>query len=129
MFGKFKLVLVGHIHKKQELGSNILFPGATNQQRSSDSKGTFGYYKIYSDLTYKFIELKTPIFRFYKEESEIDNDTDYWVKTKDLKIIKEEVEDVEIETTDKTSIAKEYMKSEGIKSKRKRRLLIKYLNK
>lgn len=129
LFGKFDLVICGHIHKRQELGNNILFPGAPMQQRTSDNKGSFGYYKLYDDLSYKFVRIKAPKFRFYQHESEIDNDYDYWVKLNSIKITPnlEEDEEVEVNLTYRTDIAKGYLKSKGIKSKRKKNLLIKYL--
>jgi len=127
MFGGFDLVICGHIHKKQELGNNVLFPGAPLQMRSSDSKGEFGYYKVYDDLTYKFVKLKSPIFRFYNTEDEITNEYDYWIKVKELKIVQDYDDYEEIETGDRNSIAKSYLKSEKVKDKRKKKLLLKYL--
>lgn len=89
-FEAFDLVLCGHIHKPQEIiPGHIIMVGAPNQQRRSDAQGTFGYWEIYQDLSYKFIALDTlPKFRFYDEGTEPENTTDYWI------MLRKEADDV-----------------------------------
>ena len=54
----FDLVLCGHIHKPQSLSKKVYMIGAPYQQRSTDKDCILAYWKLYSDLSMEFIELK-----------------------------------------------------------------------
>lgn len=95
--------------------------GAPNQQRKSDMGGKFGYWKVYSDMSYKFVPLKSPEFKFYLPSKDDINGYDYWVPLN-------EVEDDEqlatqekkfYSTVNREKLAKRYCKAKGIKDKKK----------
>lgn len=55
---KFKLVLIGHIHKPQRLGKKVYMVGAPLQQRRTDRNCKLGYWKIYKDFSMEFKSFK-----------------------------------------------------------------------
>lgn len=120
-FDGFDLVFSGHIHKPQRINKKIIMVGAPNQQRKSDMGGKFGYWKVYSDMSYKFVPLKSPEFKFYLPSKDDINGYDYWVPLN-------EVEDDEqlatqekkfYSTVNREKLAKRYCKAKGIKDKKK----------
>lgn len=122
-FKKFDLVLCGHIHKPQKLRSNVLMLGATHQQRISDAGTKMGCWKIYPDMTWKFVPLNMPEFTFDEENKEGNFFIEKPIEIKDLP------ESVKVfNTNDPVKLAKAYMKAKGLKSRSKRKLLIEYLN-
>lgn len=122
-FRKFDLVLCGHIHKPQKIRSNVLMLGATHQQRVSDAGTKMGCWKIYPDMTWKFVPLGIPEFTFDEANKEGNFFIEKPVEIKDLP------ESVKVfNTNDPVKLAKAYMKAKGLKSKAKRKLLIEYLN-
>ena len=126
---QFDLVLSGHIHKPQELSSNVINMGATHHQRSSDTGCTMGYYLIYNDLSTKFVPLNIPEFVYIKDEAEAKNDYDFYILVEEAQ---EEGEGEEVSNNFKPNalpktLAKEYLKAKNIKSKYKLKTLQKYL--
>lgn len=122
-FKKFDLVLSGHIHKPQKLRSNVLMLGATHQQRVSDAGTKMGCWKIYPDMTWKFVPLRMPEFTFDETNKEGNFFVDKPIEMKDLP------EEVKVfNTNDPSKLAKAYMRAKGINSRSKRLLLTKYLN-
>lgn len=122
-FKQFDLVLCGHIHKPQKLRSNVLMLGATHQQRVSDAGTKMGCWKIYPDMTWKFVPLGIPEFTFDESNKEGNFFIEKPIEIKDLP------ESVKVfNTNDPVKLAKAYMKAKGLKSKAKRKLLIEYLN-
>lgn len=85
LFKDFDLVLCGHIHRPQEIiPGKVIMVGSPNQQKKSDSEGTFGYWEIYEDLSYKFKPLDNyPKFKFYPEGSVPEDDYNYWVMVRE----------------------------------------------
>lgn len=126
LFKKFDLVIAGHIHKKQKIGSKILVPGAPTPQRSSDSNGEFGYWELYDDLSLKFIPVKGPQFKFYQEGDEID-DYNYWVKIPKKVKKKERCKIKNITYFTANNLARAYLKFNGEYTKAKYKLLTKNL--
>lgn len=132
LFKKFDLVLSGHIHKPQwieKLGKNVLMVGATNQQRRSDAGTKMGYWIIYSDMSTKFINLKQPEFKYYKEGEPID-DYHYWIKLPPEPVINstDPTEQKFNSRQNRDTLVKSYMKVKGVKSKSKLNLLRKLIN-
>lgn len=124
----FDLVLSGHIHKKGHVGGNIYSIGAPLQLRLSDMGGRFGYYILEDDLSLKFKEITdTPKFRTYVNDSEKDNDFDFWVKVPIDKPITDSLES-RVTTTDPLTIVDQYFKDMGVKSKIKKNLTLKFIN-
>lgn len=126
LFRGFDLVLGGHIHKPQRLRKNILILGATHHQRASDMGTQMGYWVFYEDLSRKFIPLNIPQFKYTTHPEKLKRKDTFYV-LKEKRVEGEEVKETRFESQDKRKLAKEYLKVKGIKSKRKKQLLIKHL--
>lgn len=126
---RFDLVLCGHIHKPQRLSKKVYMIGAPIQQRRTDKNTKLGYWKLYEDLSMKFVELKGfPKFIDVESEDEVKDDGNYYT------IVPKKKASEQVNTTHKitkqltkTSLAKQYLKEKGIKDKVKQDLLIKTL--
>jgi DNA repair exonuclease SbcCD nuclease subunit len=128
LFAGFDLVLCGHIHKPQRMRSNVLILGATHQQRISDSGTKMGCWLIYEDLTYKFIDLKMPEFKFIKPGQEKPDNYHFYIEEQAKLKVKTNKALASFNTKDPIKLAKAYMKVNNINSKDKRELLINYLS-
>lgn len=128
VLNRFDLVLCGHIHKPQKLSKKVYMVGAPLQQRRTDRDCKLGYWKLFSDLSMTFVELKGfPKFIDVESQDEIKDDGNYY--TVIPKIASTPVETkhkITKQLTNKT-LAKRYMKVKGIKDKNKEQLLIKVL--
>ena len=128
-FGLFDLVFSGHIHKPQKITKKVIMVGAPDQQRKSDMGGKFGYWKLYSDMSYEFQELNYPQFKVYDPAKDETDDFHYWVP-----INSEKEEDLLYEEKKFTNnisrglLAKRYCKEKGVKDKRKINALKDILN-
>lgn len=79
VLNKFDLVLCGHIHKPQRLSKKVYMIGAPNHQRRTDRDCELGYWKIYEDLSLKFVPLKNfPKFIDVEREEDIKDDGNYY---------------------------------------------------
>jgi DNA repair exonuclease SbcCD nuclease subunit len=128
-FSKFDLVLCGHIHKPQILRKKIIIMGATHQQRTTDSGVSMGCWLIFEDLSYKFIKIKAPEFKFLKPGVSKPEDDNFYIESP--KVDTEDQDDIEVKsfvTANPKKLTKAYLKIKGIKSKSKTQLLIKYLS-
>lgn len=126
---KFTYVFSGHIHKMGKVRKNIYSLGATAQQRVSDANGVFGYW-ILANLKPQHIEIiDAPKFRFYKDPSEIDNNTDYWVKESAAPLESEDMPDFTLDLSNRQNLVGSYMRWAGVKSQAKRKLLLELINK
>lgn len=124
-FKKFTLVISGHIHKPQKLGSNIIMVGAPNQQRRTDRGSELGYWHIYSDGSTKFIPFKGIFPEFKISEPDGFNFCD---KPKAKRVTKETTKVIEFNSSNsRTKLAKSYCKENSIKDKKKIEALKKYL--
>lgn len=126
---KFKLVLIGHIHKPQRLGKKVYMVGAPLQQRRTDRNCKLGYWKIYKDFSMEFKSFKGfPKFVDVSSEDEIKDDGNYYtVIASKSKVM--EVEDTPQITRElsKKSMVRRYMKAKGIKDKEKKTTLLKVI--
>ena len=123
---KFDLVLCGHIHKPQRLSKKVYMIGSPNQLRRTDKDGNFGYWVIYKDLSIKFKELKGyPKFIDVESPDAILDDGNYYTVIPKINIdLKNTESDNNINISlSKRSIAKEYLKKNGITDKSKISLL------
>ena len=115
LFARFDLVLAGHIHKPQQLASNVLMVGAPQQQNRGDRKCEFGYWKIYDDLSFKFFEIKSPKFKTAESNDSTDS-YNYWTishsNKKDKKVFKSSPKKTE------RGAINNYIKDSGIKKHR-----------
>ncbi len=125
----YDLVLSGHIHKPQKIFKNTLNMGATHNQRTSDEGCKMGFWLIYDDLTYKFIDAKAPMFKYIEEDEEPEDDYNFYIKVSKEEEY-EETEEVSVNfkpNSKPETLAKEYLKAKNIKSKAKLKTLKKYL--
>lgn len=127
---QFDLVLCGHIHKPQHLRKNIYMIGAPYQQSRSDIGASLGYWKLYSDLTMKFMPLDGyPEFIDVDSPDKVGTDGNYYTV-----IAQQKEEEVVVENTvnldmSRTRLVKNYLKMIGEKDKDKKRVLIDIINK
>lgn len=121
---KFDLVLMGHIHKPQKLGKKIIMLGAPLQQRRTDRDCEMGYWKIYEDLSVKFVPFKKfPKFIDVESEDQIKDDGNYYTvvaKPKEIEVRENKL----TKDLSKTKLVREYMRAKQIKDKDKKHLLI-----
>lgn len=127
---KFDLVLCGHIHKPQRLSKKVYMIGAPLQQRRTDRDCNMGYWKIYSDLSMKFVPLEDfPRFIDVENPEEIKDDGNYYtVIPKKEEKPQQQVNKIH-KNLSKIKLARQYMKAKGIKDKEKLRLLKEVLRK
>lgn len=129
-FKNWDLVLCGHIHSPQKLGSKTYMLGCPIQQNEANIGRQYGYWKIFIDGTVKFVPMDNyPKFIRLKEgEKPIENSIDYYIMPDEVLV----EEDVEIGAfsinLSKSKLARRYVAHRQIKSKSKTRALIKILN-
>ena len=127
---RFDLVLCGHIHKPQRLSKKVYMIGAPLQQRRTDAKCKLGYWKLYPDLSVKFVELEDfPKFIDVESSDEIKDDGNYYTVLPKKTSVQVNSEHNITKQLSKKSLAKQYMKERGISDKKKKNLLIDILNK
>ncbi len=130
ILNRFDLVLCGHIHKPQRLSKKVYMVGAPIQQRRTDAKCKLGYWKLYPDLSLKFVELKGfPKFVDVESSDEIKDDGNYYTVLPKTTRVQVNTEHNITKQLSKKSLAKQYMKERGISDKKKKDLLINLLNK
>ena len=129
ILNRFDLVICGHIHKPQRLSKKVYMIGAPLQQRRTDKNTKLGYWKIYEDLSMKFVELKGfPKFIDVESEEEIKDDGNYYTVVPKQNASKEVITKHKItKQLTKTKLAKRYLKEKGIKDEKKQNLLIRTL--
>jgi DNA repair exonuclease SbcCD nuclease subunit len=126
-FKGFDLVLCGHIHKPQQLGSKVYMLGALQQQSRKDMGCEMGFWEIYSDLSVKFIPVtKYPEFREYPAGQEKPDNFHYYDEIMDIKQV--EIKGEYLSTDNRSSLAKAWLKAHKIEDKAKRKFLINLLN-
>jgi DNA repair exonuclease SbcCD nuclease subunit len=126
LFDKFSLVLNGHIHKPQQIYSKVITLGATHHQRASDSGCDMGYWLIYENLSTEFVPLEMPQFKYIKEGDEPTDKKHFYIEVP--KEVESKTTGITLSSsTSPKKIVKSYMKATGIKSKKKKTLLLKYL--
>lgn len=129
-FKAFDFVFSGHIHKQQMLWENKVFMvGAPYQQRKSDSECKMGYHILYDNGMVGFTPTNYPRFRYYNEDEEPENNTDFWIMVPKPKRLKNKEITKFANITNRDTLAKEYIKQKGIKSIPKTNALIEILNK
>lgn len=121
--GEYGLVLNGHIHKFQRHTPTIVTVGSTHQQTLTDYGARMGCLLIHDDLTYTRVRLGMPEFRYEKT-----NGWDYEVEKVEEPKEEEEPEVKEFHIGNSPiTLAENYLKKRKIKSKAKRKILIRYL--
>jgi DNA repair exonuclease SbcCD nuclease subunit len=127
---KFDLVLCGHIHKPQRLSKKVYMIGAPYQQRRTDKNCKLGYWKLYSDLSMEFVELKRfPKFIDVEREEDIKDDGNYYTVIPQKASTPVNNKHKITKQLSKKSLAKRYLREKGIKDEVKTNLLIETLKK
>lgn len=130
VLNKFDLVLCGHIHKPQRLSKKVYMIGAPNHQRRTDRDCELGYWKIYEDLSLKFVPLKNfPKFIDVEREEDIKDDGNYYTVIPQKASTPVNNKHKITKQLSKKSLAKRYLREKGIKDEVKTNLLIETLKK
>lgn len=130
VLNRFDLILCGHIHKPQRLSKKVYMIGAPLQQRRTDKDCKLGYWKLYSDLSMEFVELKGfPKFVDVESEDEIKDDGNYYTILPKKTSIQVNTNHKITKQVSKKTLAKRYLREKGIKDDVKKQLLIDTLNK
>lgn len=125
---RFDLVLCGHTHKPQKLGKKVYMIGAPMHQRRTDRDCDMGYWKIYTDLSMKFVHLsKYPRFIDVESEEDIKDDGNYYTVLPSKLNLPEVVSHKITKQLSKKKLAHRCMKQQGINDKVKEDLLVKIL--
>ena len=127
----FDLVLMGHIHKPQNFGSKVLMVGAPLQQRRTDKNCELGYWKIYSDLTYKFVPISDNFPKFIdvdKPEDKKDDGNYYQVVSSKKKETHQVTTNSITKEISKKTLVRRYMRKKGVKDEVKSKALLTILN-
>ena len=128
MINRFDLVLCGHIHKPQRLGKKIYMVGAPLHQRRTDRNCEMGYWKVYSDLSVKFVPLEEfPRFIDVESEDQVKDDGNYYTVIPPKVAVKTELQHNITKKLSKRRLAKKYLKYKGIHDENKEKLLVKIL--
>lgn len=128
VLSRFDLVLCGHIHKPQKLADNTYMIGAPYQQSRGDRGAKLGYWKIYSDMTMKFVPLEGyPEFIDVESQDQVGSDQNYYTVITPVEIPKESQEPVVTRDMSKTKMVKEYLKAIGEDDRYKKKLLLNIL--
>lgn len=128
VLNRFDLVLCGHIHKPQRLGKKVYMIGAPLQQRRTDRDNDLGYWKLYEDLTMKFIPLQGfPKFIDVENEEDIKEDGNYYTLLSKKSSVCSNTKHKITKQLTKRSLAKKYLREKGIKDKAKKELLVNIL--
>lgn len=131
MLSKFKLVLIGHIHKPQRMGKKVFMVGAPLQQRRTDKNCKLGYWKIYEDFSMEFKEFQGfPKFVDVQSEDEIKDDGNYYTVVASKSRVME-VEDTPRITKElsKKAMVRRYLRAKQVKDKNKKAILLKVIKK
>lgn len=102
--------------------------GAPIQQRRTDRDCKMGYWKLYEDLSMKFVEIKgMPKFIDVTSSDEIKDDGNYYTVIAPIASKPVETKHKITRQLSKKSLARQYLKVKGITDKTKENLLINIL--
>lgn len=128
LFKHWDLVLVGHIHKPQRIGKKIIMLGSPIHQIASDEGTEMGYWIIYDDKE-EFVPLTGyPKFITLKQGETPKEDINYYITKPPALLVNKDSEKKEFSMDkSKKKLAVAYLNREKVKSKSKRKALIKVL--
>lgn len=131
LLNKFRLTVIGHIHKPQRLAKKVYMIGAPLQQRRTDRNCKLGYWELKEDFTlvHKPISDKFPKFIDVSKEEDILDDGNYYTlvmseKTQETTPIEHGI----TKNLTKHKLVRKYLKVKGIKDKERKQVLIQLLN-
>jgi len=129
MLKRWDLVIMGHIHMPQRLAKNVWMLGPPIHQDRSSIGQRFGFWVIYDngEMVFRCLNDEFPCFI---PEGKKAKEIDYIVpKEEDAQLTEQEAEDKTFHVAASSDkLTKRYLRKKGIKSKKKRRALIKILN-
>lgn len=127
VFKNWDLVLVGHIHKPQELAPNVFMLGSPLHQDAGDADTDMGYWIIYEGWDIEFVPLNLPKFKYLEEGKPFPDQFNIYIP---VDMTEEDKKGGKVKFSNKmnkTKVAKNYLKEKGIKDSTKRKALIKTL--
>ena len=129
LFTGFNTVLVGHIHKPQRLGKNIIMLGSPIHQIKSDEGTEMGCWLIYDDKqVFKSFNEYFPTFITPQEEGGEYPAKDYILEMPKKVIVEKDSNKKEFNLSNsRKKLAKSYLNHKKVEDKRKRKALIKTL--
>lgn len=130
LFKGFDLVLSGHIHMPQKLGKNIYMLGALQQQTRKDKNCLdMGYWEIYNDFSVKMVKVDIyPQFKTYPVAEPKPDNFHFYDPIIELVEVEED-ESISFNTDlSRDTLVNNYFKSQQIKHKARKNLLINLLN-
>lgn len=128
-FKGFDLVLCGHIHKPQIIVKNHIYMlGSPKHQDRGDMGCKMGYWIMYKNCKMKFVPLdQYPEFRYIEHNEEIPDKLHYYIKKPKVSSEEKKIRLDFSSNNDRVLLGKNYIKHTGIKSKAKKKLLVKLL--
>lgn len=130
LLSKFKVTIIGHIHKPQRLSKKVYMVGAPLQQRRTDKNCDLGYWLLKEDFSMVFVSLAKhfPKFIDVTTEDAMLDDGNYYTLIMDTKSVQSTSADHGIiRSNSKTAMARQYLRVQGIKDKPKKKALMKIL--
>lgn len=125
VLSRFDLVLAGHIHKPQRLSKKVFMVGAPIQQRRTDKDCDLGYWKLYSDMSMKFVPLEGfPKFIDVDNSDDIKDDGNFYTVVSKPISLEVTQENHITRNLSKKRLVSRYLRKSGIKDPKKKSVLL-----
>lgn len=125
VLSRFDLVLAGHIHKPQRLSKKVFMVGAPIQQRRTDKDCDLGYWKLYSDMSMKFVPLEGfPKFIDVDSSDDIKDDGNFYTVISKPVSLEVTQENHITRNLSKKRLVSRYLRKSGIKDPKKKSVLL-----
>lgn len=125
VMSRFDLVLAGHIHKPQRLSKKVFMVGAPIQQRRTDKDCDLGYWKLYSDMSMKFVPLEGfPKFIDVDSSDDIKDDGNFYTVVSKPISLEVTRENHITRNLSKKRLVSRYLRKSGIKDPKKKSVLL-----
>lgn len=125
VLSRFDLVLAGHIHKPQRLSKKVFMVGAPIQQRRTDKDCDLGYWKLYSDMSMKFVPLEGfPKFIDVDSSDDIKDDGNFYTVVSKPISLEVTQENHITRNLSKKRLVSRYLRKSGIKDPKKKSVLL-----
>lgn len=125
VLSRFDLVLAGHIHKPQRLSKKVFMVGAPIQQRRTDKGCDLGYWKLYSDMSMKFVPLEGfPKFIDVDNSDDINDDGNFYTVVSKPISLEVTQENHITRNLSKKRLVSRYLRKSGIKDPKKKSVLL-----
>lgn len=125
VMSRFDLVLAGHIHKPQRLSKKVFMVGAPIQQRRTDKDCDLGYWKLYSNMSMKFVPLEGfPKFIDVDSSDDIKDDGNFYTVVSKPISLEVTRENHITRNLSKKRLVSRYLRKSGIKDPKKKSVLL-----